>query len=285
MKLVSDYRENETLRNSFMQLASAIFGLDFKSWHGQGYWGERYIPFSYADGDRVVANVSVNELDFIIDGKSYKALQIGTVMTHPEYRNQGLSASLMNHVLDVYEGKYDFMYLFANGSVLEFYPKFGFEVVEEYQYSTKTSSGQVRSNLRKLELTDDLNLIEKILYGRVPVSQTFSTANSSGITMYHILNVFTNHLYYHEDENAIVIFAKANGTVQLYDIISNEPVNINKILANFRGIDCVDFHFTPDYRDLQYQRVPFNRDGALFVKNGGGLVFPSFVKHPALSEA
>jgi predicted N-acetyltransferase YhbS len=285
MKLVSHYRENETLRNSFMLLAADIFGLDFKSWHGQGYWGERYIPYSYADGDRIVANVSVNELDLIIEGKSYKALQIGTVMTHPAYRNQGLSGSLMNHVLDVYEGKYDFMYLFANASVLDFYPKFGFEEVEEYQYSTKIPSGQVRSNLRKLELTDDLNFIENTVYGRVPVSKTFSTANSPGIMMYHILNVFTEHIYYHEDEEAIIIFTKENDTVQLYDIISTEPVKIKNILADFGGADCVDFHFTPGNSDLQYQRVPFKRDGALFVKSRGGLEYPGFVKHPALSEA
>lgn len=286
MKLVSDYRENETLRKSFMQLSVDIFGLDFESWHEHGYWGERYIPFSYADGGRIIANVSVNELNFIIEGKSFKALQIGTVMTHPEYRNKGLSASLMNHVLDVYKGTYDFMYLFANDSVLDFYPKFGFEKIEEYQYSTRISTGQGGLNLRKLELAHDLDLIEKTVYGRVPVSKTFSTANSSGITMYHILNVFTDHLYYHGEEEAVVIFTRDDRTVQLYDIISTAPVNIKEIIACLGDMDKIDFHFTPGFSDLQYQRVPFKRDGALFVRKGGdGLELPLFVKHPVLSEA
>lgn len=285
MKLVSDYRENEVLRKSFIQLAADIFGLDFTSWHEHRYWGERYIPFSYADGDKIVANVSVNDLDFIIEGKSYKALQIGTVMTHPEYRNKGLSASLLNHVLDVYHGKYDFMYLFANDSVLNFYPKFGFEKVEEYQYAVKISAGQGGFNFRKLELADDLELIEKTVYGRAPVSETFSTANSAGITMHHILNVFPDHLYFHAEEDAVVIFTTDNGTVHLYDMISTKPVNIKNIISCFGDTDCILFHFTPDYRDLQYQRVPFKRDGALFVKKGAGLEFPLFVKHPVLSEA
>lgn len=283
MKIVSHYRENEVLRKSFIMLAADIFGLDFTSWHEHGYWGERYIPFSYADGERIVANVSVNELDLIIEGKSYKALQIGTVMTHPEYRNRGLSAQLMNHVLDVYQGKYDFMYLFANDRVLDFYPKFGFEEVEEYQYSTMISAAQGRFDLRKLELANDLDLIEKTIYGRVPVSQTFSAANFSGITMYHILNVFPDHLYYHTQEDAVVIFTKENGIVQLYDVISTAPVDIKNIY--FGDTDKIQFHFTPDYSDLQYQRVLFKREGALFVKKRPGFEFPRFIKHPFTSEA
>jgi predicted N-acetyltransferase YhbS len=285
MKLVSHYREDEILRNSFIQLAADIFGIDFTGWHEKGYWGDRYIPFSYADGDRIVANVSVNMLDFIIEGKSYKALQVGTVMTHPEYRNKGLSASLMNNVLDVYEGNYDFIYLFANDSVLDFYPRFGFEEVEEYQYSTKVSAGQSPFVLRKLDLARDLELIEKAVYGRVPVSQAFSTANSAGITMYHILNVFPDHLYHHAEKDAIVIFTKENRVVQLYDFISIAPVDMKDIMAIFGDTDTVQFHFTPDDSDLQYQRAPFKRDGELFVKKRTGLEFPRFVKHPFTSEA
>lgn len=268
-----------------MQLAGDIFGLDFTSWHEKGYWGERYIPYSYEDGGRVIANVSVNELDFIIDGKSYEALQIGTVMTHRDYRNKGLSASLMNHVLETYKGKYDFMYLFANESVLDFYPKFGFERAEEYQYSKSFYAGENRFVLRKLDLSEDLKLIEKIINERVPVSQIFSTANSGGITMYHILNVFVDHLHYHTEEDAIVIFTKENGIIQLYDVISTSPVNIRNILAAFNDAEVVTFHFTPDYDGFNYQRSPYKRDGALFVKKGCGLEFPDFVMHPVTSEA
>lgn len=285
MKLVSHYRENEVLRKSFIQLAADIFGLDFTSWHGRGYWGDRYIPFSYTDGDQIVANVSVNELDLVINGKSHKSLQIGTVMTRPEYRNKGLSAGLMNHVLNEYEGKYDFMYLFANDSVLDFYPKFGFEQVEEHQYSTKSLIGINPLLLRKLRIPEDLEMIEKIIYTRVSVSNAFATANADGITMYHILHVFTDHLYYHPELGAIIIFTKENRMVQLYDVISTAPVNMKDIIACFGDTVTVQFHFTPDYSDLPYQHDPFKRDGAFFVRKRTGLDFPPFIMHPVTSEA
>lgn len=289
MKLISNYRDNEELRSSFMQLAADIFCLDFTSWHKKGYWGERYIPYSFEDGGKVVANISVNELDFIIEGKSMKALQIGTVMTHPDYRNEGLSASLMNHVLDVYSGKYEYMYLFANDSVLDFYPRFGFERMEESQYSISFSSGNRGGKLRKLDIRDsnDLQLIEKIVYGREPVSKSFGTANSGGITMYHVLNVFTDHLYYSEQEESVIIFIKEDGKVHLFDLISMAPANLNNILEGIinKKTTEVVFHYTPDYEGLEYELSPFQRDGALFVKKGAALAFPSSVKHPVTSEA
>ena len=163
MKLISNYRDNEILRTSFLELAREIFGLNFSSWHDNGYWGDRYIPYSVADGDKIVANVSINKLDFIIEGRSLRALQIGTVMTHPDYRSKGLSASLMNHILEEYKGKYDFMYLFANDSVLDFYPKFGFERVEEFLYTAKTASLTRDALLRKLDISnsEDLKLVER----------------------------------------------------------------------------------------------------------------------------
>lgn len=43
-------------------------------------------------------------------------------MTHPDYRNQGLAAKLLNHIIGKYEKEYDYIYLFANETVLDFYP-------------------------------------------------------------------------------------------------------------------------------------------------------------------
>lgn len=289
MELVSNYRNNDSLRNSFFRLAAATFGLDFRTWHEKGYWGDRYIPYSFEIGTEIIANVSVNRLDFIIEGKCYRALQIGTVMTHPEYRNQGLSARLMNHVLEEFKGQYDFMYLFANENVLEFYPRFGFELAAETQYSVKHSSQPTAESLRKLDISskEDLKLIERIVAGRVPVSQKFSTANSGGITMYHGLNVFNEHLHYSEDQNAVIIASKEEDTIHLYDVLSPQKVDIRRILDELSDSQTneIVFHYTPDEAELEFNRQPYSRDGALFVKTTGKNVFPEWARHPVTSEA
>ncbi|WP_238327465.1 GNAT family N-acetyltransferase [Paenibacillus gorillae] len=55
----------------------------------------------------MIANASINKMTVVSNGKEYKAIQVGTVMTHPDYRSQGLSGKLMKHILEKYEQEYD----------------------------------------------------------------------------------------------------------------------------------------------------------------------------------
>ncbi|MED5017764.1 GNAT family N-acetyltransferase [Paenibacillus chibensis] len=283
-----DYKNNEALRESFFELATNTFGLNFENWYQKGYWSERYIPFSFVEGDQVVANVSVNLLEFIINGEKKQAIQIGTVMTHPEYRKRGLSASLMNKVLEEYENKYDFMYLFANDTVLDFYPKFGFKPVEEHLFSMDFTPSQFEhTGIRKLNVNqaDDLRLIHKFASERMPVSQRFGTDCTQGILMYYCLNVFSDDIYYLENENAIAIYKKENNHMDIFDIISIQEVNIQDILPKLAGIDTenITFHFTPDYEGIDVKST-ISHDG-LFVRTKGENLYPVQVKHPITSIA
>jgi GNAT superfamily N-acetyltransferase len=289
-QLIKDYKQDERYRMSFFELAQQIFGLNFNEWFEKGFWGDQYIPFSFVDGNKVVANVSVNTIDFIIQGKKYKALQIGTVMTHPEYRNRGLSSRLMNKVLEEYKDQYDFMYLFANDEVLEFYPKFGFHEVDEYQFSLEYMVDQAPvSGIRKLDVDkkEDLEFLYQFVNDRIPVSKVFATGNSQSITMYHCLNVFKHDLYYHEREDSIVIFQKNGKQVDIYDIISKREVNMESILSLIadKKMNHIVYHYTPDFEGHKLDCHLYRREGALFVRTNNDLSFPLGVKHPITSEA
>ncbi|WP_246145535.1 GNAT family N-acetyltransferase [Bacillus rubiinfantis] len=275
---------------SFFELANSTFGLNFESWYENGFWGSHYVPFSYKEDNRIVANVSVNILDFIIEGKQHHALQIGTVMTHPDYQGRGLSKSLMNKVFEEFKGSYDFMYLFANDRVLDFYPKFGFKKVQEHQYWTDfMRTGRPNSQLRKLDINnkDDLNFIYSFAKERIPVSNRFATSNAPGIFMYHCLNVFPNEIYFQESEQAILIFNHNDNEINIIDIISKQPVNIHHVLNDIANgeHDRIIFHYTPDYQGINLYTYPAKDGGTLFVKTNGDHCFPAQVKHPITSEA
>jgi predicted N-acetyltransferase YhbS len=285
-----DYKKNEELRKSFNELATLVFGLNFEDWYKKGYWNNRYIPFSYAEGAKVIANVSVNLLDFVINGEKKRAIQIGTVMTHPDYRHRGLSASLMNKVLEEYENNYDFMYLFANQNVLDFYPKFGFQSVNEYQFSMAYSPIQSgETGIRKLDGSsiDDLNFIYKIASERMPVSNLFGTKNTQGLLMFYCIYVFENDIYYVEDEDAIVIFKTEDKQIDIFDIVSKKEVSIDNILSKITNSDTnkIVFHYTPNYKGIDTQSDILNGDDVLFVKTSGSNHFPLQVKHPITSQA
>ena len=140
----TDIRDNPALRASFNALTRRVFDFDFADWHARGWWSSEHIgytPHALVKDGEVVANVSSTPLNFIIAGEPVRALQLGTVMTKPELRGQGLQRVLMERVLGEAAGQYDMIYLYANDSVVDFYPKFGFVPATEYSFSRAMPQG------------------------------------------------------------------------------------------------------------------------------------------------
>ncbi|WP_152394862.1 GNAT family N-acetyltransferase [Paenibacillus guangzhouensis] len=287
-RLVKDYKQHEMLRKSFDELAVKTFGISFEAWYQHGFWNDRYIPYSFAIGDQVIANVSVNLLDIMIDGENRSAIQIGTVMTHEDYRGQGLSRRLMTNVLEDFENQYDVMYLFANDAVLDYYPKFGFEAVEEEQcWMDYSPSRKEPAAIRKLNVhdPDDLQFINHFVSIRMPVSKRFGTIHTQGIFMFYALNIFSDDMYYLADEDVICVYKQENGHMEIYDLVHIREVNTHSILAKIAGIDTekVTFYYTPDDPSLELKRI--RCENGLFVRTNGRVQYPVHVKHPVTSIA
>jgi len=286
---IKDYKDHEYLRTSFNQLASATFGIEFETWHQNGYWTEKYLPYSFVDHNQVVANVSVNLVNLVVNAEVIKAIQIGTVMTHPDFRNQGLSRRLMEIVLDEYK-HVDIIYLFANQNVLDFYPKFGFSSADEVQFLLDYNHlPAVSSKVRKLDASnpEDLDYIYNLAGNRKVISEQFGTSNCEELLMFYCIMVFSQDLYYLENENALVIFQREEGYIHLYDIVSPRKVNLRTVLSTIVPPDCskVIFHFHPDENELGYEKQPYNTNNVLFIKNQTNVSLPNEFKHPLTSQA
>lgn len=131
--------EKPRIREGLNQLAGQTFGIRLED------WGEDYRPYILFDGERPAANVSVNRMDFRLHGQVRRYIQLGTIMTHPDYRGRGLSRWLVERVLREWGGRCDALYLFANDSVLDFYPRFGFRKEEEVRFSREMAPGPAGS--------------------------------------------------------------------------------------------------------------------------------------------
>lgn len=190
----------------------------------------------------------------------------------------------MNKVLEDYGQGYDIMYLFANDSVLEFYPKFGFRPVDEQLFSMDCPVDTVRAAaIRKLNLADplDLNLFTTLGAQRIPVSQRLGVSGVHGLLMFYGLNVFSGQLYYLEDENLIAICQQENGQLEIFDLISTQPVSCRDIALQLADshTETIVFHFTPDDPGLELAGSSYS--GGLFVRSQGSLEYPAGLKHPA----
>ena len=101
-----NFKYNDSIRNSFNSLTRKIYGFDFEEWYKNGYWKDRYIPYALLYGNDVIANVSVNIIDYLLMEEKMRYIQIGTVMVDKEYRNKGLSRFLMEKVIEEWREMY-----------------------------------------------------------------------------------------------------------------------------------------------------------------------------------
>lgn len=235
-KFITKYMENDKYRKSFNDLAIKTFNIDFDQWFKEGFLDENYINYSFLSGEKVVANISVNKFFIMYNGKMNKSIQLGTVMADEEYRNKGLIRKLMNKILKEYED-YDLIYLFANKSVLDFYPKFGFKRVIEGKYEIDTNQIEYielnNDNIIKLDLENDEHkgIVRRIAQKRVPISQKLCTIKDMWPLYLYCNYEFREELYYLKQEEIIVILKRENDVVELYDILSENDFDLDRIIS------------------------------------------------------
>ncbi|EAD0697802.1 TPA: GNAT family N-acetyltransferase [Listeria monocytogenes] len=250
-EMISDYKDNKMYRDSFNRLAESTFDINFEEWYRDGFWNDKYICYSYIDDNKVIANVSINKMNLIYQGEDYRALQIGTVMTHPDYRGQGLAKKLLEHVIAKYEEQYDFLYLFANDTVLDFYPKFGFELVEESSFTVDACSLKRKaSNLKKLNPGNktDFQLIRRIVSEKTPLSNILDVRESEDLLMFYVLIALKNELYYIEELDVIVLMEQEDADLYVLDILSTKKLDVVEVLRYLpiKKIETIHLLFTPE---------------------------------------
>jgi len=272
IELIYGYKDNNAYRDRFNQLTTLVYDINFEDWYQKGFWDDRYICYSFLRDHEVIANVSVSKMDVVINGLNKKAIQIGTVITHPDFRGKGLSRALMKHVLDIYEQECDIFFLFANSTALDFYPKFGFESLDESQFKLKYNPIPIEnSTLRQLNCSndEDLEFIKQMVMSRRPISEQFGVSNNQGIFMFHAIKVFPESIYYSQEDEAIIVYQQEGHTLHLYDVVSQGDVNINRLLNRIatEQTESIRFHFTPDQftENAQYEPMDDN-DDMLFIK-------------------
>ncbi|MEM8894630.1 MAG: GNAT family N-acetyltransferase [Bacteroidota bacterium] len=286
--LVSDFKHDIELRTSFNELAQAVFHFNFESWYQSGFWGDNYIPYSLMHDERIISNVSISRIEFDILGEHQVGIQIGTVMTAEDYRHKGLNKFLLDRVIANWKNEADFIYLFANESVLDFYPKFGFKAMDEYQYSkTIKGSANIKTS-RKLNLDDhkDKELFIDIV-NRSQVQSRISMRNNLSLIMFYSLLIMKDNIHYIQTIDTIVVADYEEDTLTIKDIFSPHPVNIHEVvqLMSQESIKKVAFGFTP-FNTAGLDSHQCNETDKLFVLKGATIDLASNQwMFPVLSHA
>jgi len=261
-----NYRNNDALRASFNRLAEKTFGLNFENWYQNGFWQDNYIPYSVVIDGEVVSNVSVNACNMNYKGKIVKLIQLGTIMTDIDHRGKGYAGALMKEVIKDYDGKVDGIYLFANDSVLEFYPKFGFKEAKEYQYSKEvTISGKCKA--QNIPLTDKTGFdrAAKILDTNNQNAQLYMVGNP-GLYMFYLSQFMTENLFYIEECSSYAVAEMEDDTLILHTIIGNGAVD-EVIRAFGSQVKKAVLCFTPKDTD-GFEKSELHEENTTFFVQG-----------------
>ncbi|URZ14565.1 GNAT family N-acetyltransferase [Clostridium felsineum] len=275
-RFIKDYKDNNSLRNSLNLLTQSIFGFNFEVWYTEGFWGDFYIPYSIFDNDKIVANVSVSVMDCEVLNEVKRYVQLGTVMTDVNYRNQGLSEYLINKVIEEWKNKSDMIYLFANDSVLKFYPKFGFEVACEYEYSKKINSKNNTIKAKKLDMS--LKESKELFLRSVVTSNTMakiSVLKNTSLAMFYCGYSMSDQVYYIEDYSAVAVAEFYDNILKLKEVFCTEETDIDKIINKlaYNGIKKVVFGFTPKRTEDYEVKILKEENLTLFVMKENSKLF------------
>lgn len=214
-------------------------------------------------------------MDLTIFGEQKKTLQIGTVMTDENYRNNNLNKFLMEKVFEEWNHRCEFIYLFANKSVLEMYPKYGFERIKEYEYFKPLMKNDVSKNYEKLDMDSQFN--RDLLHDYAKNSKVFSKIcmqENADLVLFYAITILKDSVYYIKSLDVIAIATFKENQLRLWDIFSKAEVALEEIIHCLMDphIDEIVLGFTPeDTSSFKVREI--SGDDVLFIQKGKTRVF------------
>ena len=240
-EVIKGYRDDPALRGSFNALAGKTFGLDFEGWYRNGYWTDKYNPYSILIDGEIAANVSVNRTDFLWNNQRKHLIQLGTVMTEEKY--------------------------------LDLYPRFGFRREEEVLYTKRVAADREKSgdSMVKIPMEGkrDWDRLEEVIR-KSRSGCAFSLADNSELPMFYLTQFLKDNVYFCKELNVYAVARIKEGDLLLYDVFSEKDYDLHRVIGAFgREIRQVSLGFTPTDRSGFEAGIVQEEDTYLFVRGEG----------------
>ena len=268
--IIHAYRDDPRLRQSFNRLARDTFGLDFEPWYQNGFWGGQYDPWSLVLDGQVAANVSVNRIDCLLDGQRRRYLQLGTVMTRKSLQGRGFNRRVMEAVLAEREA-WDGVFLYANDTVLDYYPRFGFQAAAEYRYRAFVT-GSAAPTVRPvpMETPADWQHFQREKSRRHSLG--LLQLETDGLLLFYLSQSMRDAVFFVPEADAYVLAEQEGELLTVYDAFSSGPVPLLGLCQAFGpSVRQVELAFTPASREGLEEYAYRGEDTTLFV-SGSPLV-------------
>lgn len=262
-----DYCDDRRLKNAFNDFLIEIHGLDLTLWEERVGWDRDFVPFSFFEGDRVVASTSVYVMDLLVRGEWRRVAQISSVGTTPRLRRRGLNAELTRRAKEwIAEHAAGGTFFFAADEAVGFYAKQGYVERPEWRAVVDVPPAIANPSYRVLEYERDEERIVRLVEERTPVS-TILGVRSPKLELFHFLYENAGEVRYLEEFDLLAAVEVEGSTMSVYDLVGPRLPRWSEIASGLvdPGVREVSFEFTTDRLALAGPRLVEERKSRLHV--------------------
>lgn len=254
----------------------------FEPWIEWGCWDDAYTAFVAYDGDTPVANVSRTRMRLLVDGAEFRGWQLGAVCTRPEYRGQGLGRRLLDAALA--DCGSDPVLLFANPTVRDFYPRFGFAPREEWVFEAAFAAAPAGTPAPILDPADPAvrARIRQLAAEGLPGTRRFGARGHGDIALWYLANGFTPAP--REPQPGTLVFCtRHDDCLHVHEVLSQAEVDLASLIPSLidAPIGRLQFDFTPECLWPQAVAIAIDPDADLYVR---GFAPSGLHKFPKLAQ-
>jgi GNAT superfamily N-acetyltransferase len=237
--------------------------------------------------DQIVSTVGRTTMRYVINGEARNGYQLGAVATHPDHRNRGLARQLMNKVLSELDAADQPVILFANSSVLDFYPRFGFRRLAQSRFIGHVDlrpAGTLAPRLDLARPTDRAWLADHCARASA-IGQGFAARDNYPPLLFHLTR--RPRMVFRLDSFGAVVIAQQDGErLLIEDLLATRPFRLTDALRYVcaQPVRTIEFGFHPEawWPDAE-SRALDDRESPLFVRGAAaGVKEP--VRFPDLAQ-
>jgi GNAT superfamily N-acetyltransferase len=258
------------LHPAYCDYVAQVFSqADFRRWCEWGQWAPGYRAYSLFEDGRVVANASTMRQRLIVGGEEIVAFQFGAVGCLPEWRGRGLARGAMQAALA--ECGDAPALLFANDSVLAFYPRFGFAPAPQALFEAPHAVEPAPLRAPQLDLADPA-VRARFLALAARAAATggrFASRDYGRVATWYAANGFAAPLL-ELDPDTWVFAREEDGVLEIEDVVAAAPSQAALAAALPRLIErpvrALRFGFDPERLWPQACASGPDEDAGLFLR-------------------
>jgi predicted N-acetyltransferase YhbS len=273
----------------FFGFVASIFegGRTFSAWGARGGWVDGYDVFAVVVDDHVVSTVGRQSMRYVINGKERNGYQLGAVATHADHRNRGLARLLMDKVLGDLDAPDQPVILFANSSVLNFYPRFGFRRFAQSSFFGHIGvhpAGTLAPRLDLASPTDRAWLADHCARAGA-IGRGFSARDYYPTLLFHLTR--QPRIAFRLDSfGAVVIVQQDGDRLLIEDLLATRPFGLTGALPHVcaKPVRTLEFGFDPEAWWPNAESQSLDDGGSPLFARGAALEVEEPIRFPDLAQ-